>query len=174
MPGPIELVFIISIIAVPFAIIYYFVKPKLKEFKVYKHHTKGYKAVKVGISWLASVFNPIWFLFRGLWSIFFLYVILFLVAAVVDYELYGDFGYIDINNASNEEWIWVGIQFFIFILPLFKGNDWTANNLIKKGYLFIDSVHAISEENAIAIALESKTKPRYEENDIQPYNQEGD
>ena len=167
MPGPFELVILISIIAVPAAIIYYLVKPSMKEFKVYKHHTKGYKAVKVGIAWLASVFNPIWFLFRGLWSIFFLYVILFLVAGGVDYWLYGDFGSIDFNNASNEEWIWVGIQFFIFILPLFKGNDWTANSLIKKGYLFVDSVDAISKENAIAIALESKTKPRYEENDIQ-------
>ena len=167
MPGPFEFIILISIIA-PFVIIYYFVTQTTKKYKVYKHHTKGYKAVKVGIAWLASLFNPIWFLFRGLWSIFFLYVILFLVAGGVDYELYGDFGSIDFNNASNEEWIWIGIQFFIFILPLFKGNDWTANNLVKKGYLLKGSVDAVSKKNAIAIVQDNSNISEYVENDIQP------
>ena len=165
MPGPFETIIIIAIII---AIISFFTKQKMKEFKVYKHHTKGYKAVKVGIAWLANpLTNPIWFMFRGLWSIFFLYIVLAFIAIGIDYQLYGHISSIDLNNASNSDWLWVGTQFIVIWLPFFKGNDWTANNLVKKGYLFVDSVDAISKKNAIAIALESKTKSRYEENDIQ-------
>ena len=147
--------FLISLILI--VIIYYNSRKKSKSFKVFKHRTKGYKAVKVGIAWLATIFMPIWFLFRGLWSIFFTYIILLFIAVAIDEARYGEYNSIDFNNASNEDFIWVAIQFIFFILPLFKGNDWTAKHLVKKGYLLIDSVDAISKANAIAIVLDSKT-----------------
>ena len=129
MVGPFELVVIIAIII---AIISFFTKQKMKEFKVYKHHTKGYKAVKVGIAWLASVFNPIWFLFRGLWSIFISYIIIILILASIDEKIYGFDGYIDIPNSSDFQLIFFIIQIIIFLTPGFKGNEWTSNNLQKK------------------------------------------
>jgi len=162
---PPELV-VISLILI--VIIYYNSRKKSKDFKVYKHRTKGYKAVKVGIAWLATIFMPIWFLFRGLWSIFFTYIILIFIAVAIDEARYGEYNSIDFNNASNEDFIWVAIQFIIFILPLFKGNDWTAKHLVKKGYLLIDSVDAISKENAIAIVLENTSNSSYKINDTQP------
>jgi len=110
---------------------------------------------------------PIWFLFRGLWAYFFLYLVLLVVAALVDNELYGEFGSIDFSNASDAEWIWLGIQIIVAFIPLFKGNDWTAKNLIKKGYLFQDSIHAISKKNAIAIVLENTINSSYNKNDTQ-------
>ena len=167
MLGPIEL---ILIIVIPILVIISIASRGEKEYKVLKHHTDGYKAVKVGLAWVAgTVFMPIWFLFRGLWSYFFLYLILLVVAVSVDYELYGEFGSIDFNNASDAEWIWLGIQIIVAFIPLFKGNDWTAKNLIKKGYLFQDSVHAISKKNAIALVLESAAKS----NNIKAYKEEG-
>jgi len=161
---PPELV-VISLILI--GLIYYNSRKKVRSFKIYKHHIKGYKAVKVGIAWLASIFMPIWFLFRGMWSIFFTYIILIFIAVAIDEAIYGHISSIDFNNASNGEWVWAGIQFIVFILPLFKGNDWTAKHLVKKGYLLVETVDAISKENAIAIALENATSSSYSEDDIQ-------
>ena len=158
---PPELV-VISLILI--GLIYYNSRKKVRSFKIYKHHIKGYKAVKVGIAWLASIFMPIWFLFRGMWSIFFTYIILLFIAVAIDEAIYGHISSIDFNNASNGEWVWAGIQFIVFILPLFKGNDWTAKHLVKKGYLLVETVDAISKENAIAIVLENNTKSMYIEN----------
>jgi len=130
---------------------------KMKEFKIYKHHTKGYKAVKVGIAWLANpLFNPIWFLFRGLWSIFFFYSVLVYLVISMDIKLYD---YINLNIVSTGDWLvwlWAGTQFIVIWLPLFKGNDWTANKLIKKGYLFKGFVDARSKKKALVIVLENK------------------
>ena len=46
---------------------------------------------------------PIWFLFRGMWSIFFTYIILIFIAVAIDEAIYGHISSIDFNNASNGE-----------------------------------------------------------------------
>ena len=113
----------------------------MSSYKVFKHQEMDFKAVKSGFAWLAP-FNPIWPLFRGLWSVFISYIIIILVLAGIDFEIYGFEGYIDIPNASNFQLIFFIFQIIILVTPGLKGNEWTSNNLQKKGYVFDCSIEA--------------------------------
>jgi hypothetical protein len=124
----------------------------MSSYKVFKHQEKGFEAVKSGFAWLAP-FNPIWPLFRGLWSVFISYIIIILVLAGIDVEIYGFEEYIDIPNANNLQLIFFIIQIIILVSPGFKGNEWTLNNLQKKGYVFDCSIEAKNKNEAIALAL---------------------
>ena len=44
------------------------------------------------------------------------------------------------------------IQITILVTPGFKGNEWTSNNLQKKGYVFDCSIEAKNKNEAIALA----------------------
>ena len=123
----------------------------MSSYKVFKHQEKGLRAVKSGFAWLAP-FNPIWPLFRGLWLIFISYIIIILVLAGIDVEIYGFEGYIDIPKASDFQLIFFIIQIIILVTPGFKGNEWTSNNLQKKGYVFDCSIEAKNKNEAIALA----------------------
>ena len=123
----------------------------MSSYKVFKHQKKGFKAVKSGFAWLAP-FNPIWPLYRGLWLIFISYIFIILVLAGIDFEMYGFDGYIDIPNASNFQLIFFIFQIIILVTPGFKGNEWTSNDLKKKGYVFDCSIEAKNKNEAIALA----------------------
>ncbi len=123
----------------------------MSSYKVFKHHENGFKAVKSGFAWLAP-FNPIWPLYRGLWLIFISYIFIILVLAGIDFEIYGFEGYIDIPNASNLQLIFFIFQIIILVTPGLKGNEWTSNNLQKKGYVFDCSIEAKNKNEAIALA----------------------
>ena len=118
---------------------------------MFKHQEMDFKAVKSGFAWLAP-FNPIWPLFRGLWSVFISYIIIILVLAGIDFEIYGFEDYIDIPNASNFQLIFFIFQIIILVTPGLKGNEWTSNNLQKKGYVFDCSIEAKNKNEAIALA----------------------
>ena len=122
----------------------------MSSYKVFKHPEKGFEAVKSGFAWLAP-FNPIWPLFRGLWMLFITYIFFILVLASIDAQIYGLVGVIDIKNANNLQWILFFIQIVIFTSPGFKGNQWTANNLLKKGYIFDCSVEAKNIDDALRL-----------------------
>ena len=124
----------------------------MSSYKVFKHQEMDFKAVKSGFAWLAP-FNPIWPLFRGLWSVFISYIIIILVLAGIDFEIYGFEDYIDIPNASNFQLIFFIFQIIILVTPGLKGNEWTSNNLQKKGYVFDCSIEAKNKNEAIALAL---------------------
>ena len=129
----------------------------MSSYKVFKHQGKDFKAVKTGFAWLAP-FNLIWPLFRGLWSVFISYIVIILVLAGIDFEIYGFDGYIDIPNASNFQLIFFIFQIIILVTPGFKGNEWTSNNLQKKGYVFDYSIEAKNKNDAIALALTQDSK----------------
>ena len=129
----------------------------MSSYKVFKHQENGFKAVKSGFAWLAP-FNPIWPLFRGLWLIFISYIIIILVLAGIDVEIYGFEDYIDIPNANNLQLIFFIIQIIILVTPGFKGNEWTSNNLQKKGYVFDCSIVAKNKNEAIALAQNQDTQ----------------
>ena len=129
----------------------------MSSYKVFKHHEKGLRAVKSGFAWLAP-FNPIWPLFRGLWLIFISYIIIILVLAGIDVEIYGFEGYIDIPKASDFQLIFFIIQIIILVTPGFKGNEWTSNNLQKKGYIFDCSIEAKNINEAVALAHTQETQ----------------
>ena len=123
----------------------------MNSYQVYKHKTKETKSVKVGFAWLAIPFNLGWFISRGLWQVFFLYILIILFLAGVDYEIYGELGFLNFSTASDLHWLWLIIQIVVFILPGFKGNQWTATNLQKKGYEFAYSVQADNKNKAIEL-----------------------
>ena len=128
----------------------------MSSYKVFKHPEKGFEAVKSGFAWLAP-FNPIWPLFRGLWALFITYIFFILVLASIDAQIYGLVDFIDITNANNLQWILLIIQIVIFASPGFKGNEWTAKNLQKKGYIFDCSIEANNKDEALTLATSSKT-----------------
>jgi len=123
----------------------------MNSYQVYKHKTKETKSVKVGFAWLAIPFNLGWFISRGLWQVFFSYILIILFLAGVDYEIYGELGFLNLSTASDLHWLWLIIQIVVFILPGFKGNQWTATNLQKKGYEFAYSVQADNKKKAIEL-----------------------
>ena len=123
----------------------------MNSYQVYKHKTKEIKSVKVGFAWLAIPFNLGWFISRGLWQVFFSYILIILFLAGVDYEIYGELGFLNFSTASDLHWLWLIIQVVVFILPGFKGNQWTAKNLQKKGYEFAYSVQADNKNKAIEL-----------------------
>ncbi|MDA8981084.1 hypothetical protein N9H18_00505 [Candidatus Thioglobus sp.] len=126
----------------------------MSSYKVFKHPVKGFEAVKSGFAWLAP-FNPIWPLFRGLWALFITYIFFILVLASIDAQIYGLVDVIDISNANNLQWIFLITQIVIFISPGFKGNEWTAINLQKNGYVFDCSIDAKNKTEALILANKS-------------------
>ena len=128
----------------------------MSSYKVFKHPEKGFEAVKSGFAWLAP-FNPIWPLFRGLWALFITYIFFILVLASIDAQIYGLVDFIDITNANNLQWILLIVQIVIFASPGFKGNEWTATNLQKKGYIFDCSIEANNKKEALTFVSSSKT-----------------
>ena len=126
----------------------------MSSYKVFKHPEKGFEAVKSGFAWLAP-FNPVWPLFRGLWMLFITYIFFILVLASIDALIYGLNDVIDIKNANNLQWIFFIFQIVIFSSPGFKGNEWTANNLQNKGYIFDCSIEAKNKDDALFLATNS-------------------
>ena len=126
----------------------------MSSYKVFKHPIEGFEAVKSGFAWLAP-FNPVWPLFRGLWMLFITYIFVILILTSIDALIYGLDDFIDISNANNLQWVFLIIQFIIFISPGFKGNEWTANNLQNKGYAFDCSIDAKNKTEALIVANKS-------------------
>ena len=130
----------------------------MKTYKVLQHPDKDLKAIKTGFAWLAIPFVtclpifPAWFLFRGLWKIFIVYILTILILASIDYELYGYLGFFNFSTADGLQIIILIIESVILILPALKGNDWTISNLIDQGYKVSYSVQASSKNEALLIA----------------------
>jgi len=129
----------------------------MSTYKVFKHPENGFEAVKSGFAWLAP-FNPIWPLFRGLWLLFLTYIFVILIITSIDFTFYGFNGYIDIANADDLQLIFLIIQIIIFISPGFKGNEWTANNLQKQGYIFDCTIEAKNKDDALFLATNLTTQ----------------
>ena len=130
----------------------------MKTFKVLHHPSKEIKAVKTGFAWLAIPFVtflpflPLWFLYRGLWKIFIAYILAILILASIDYEIYGELGFFNFSNTNDLQIIIVIIEFVILLLPAFKGNEWTIQNMVNQGYKVSYSVQASSKKKALQVA----------------------
>jgi hypothetical protein len=120
----------------------------MKSFRVYRHLTQGYEAVKLGFSWPAFFLGVIWMLVKRLWGVaglwFLAYVGLFLLEAVTD-------------AASSEPGaqalgylMLVAGYFALWFVPAFKGNSWRVANLAKRGYELVGEVVAETPEAAVA------------------------
>ena len=114
----------------------------MNSYRIYKHKTKKKVAIKTGFAWLAIPFNLAWFIYRKLWKVLFSYVLIILFFAGIDYEIYGEVGFLNFSTASDLHWLFLLVEVLVLILPGFKGNEWTANNLKRRGYEFSYSVKA--------------------------------
>ena len=131
----------------------------MKTYKVFTHPSKEVNAVKTGFAWLALIllpFLPVWFLFRGLWKFFIAYVLIILILASIDYEIYGELGFFNFSNSNDLQIIIVIIEMVILLMPAFKGNEWTSMNLLSKGYKVSFSVQASSKKEALKLAQQKK------------------
>ena len=134
----------------------------MKTYKVFTHPSKEVKAIKTGFAWLALPFVtllpflPLWFLFRGLWKIFIAYILIILILASIDFEIYGELGFFNFSSANDLQIIIVLIEMVILLLPAFKGNEWTSLNLISKGYKVTFTVQASSKKQALHLAQNKK------------------
>jgi hypothetical protein len=147
----------------------------MKVFKVYKHNTKGYAAVKVGFSWPALFFSAFWCLIKGFFFLFLFFLIvnwaLILYALILEINLtkYG-------NIMSNEVFAWYAanslgvliVSLILLFIPGFKGNAWLDKKYIKKGYALVESIPAISKKAAIElINTKAKESATYEKDKTQ-------
>jgi hypothetical protein len=118
----------------------------LKTFKVYKHPTQGFEAVKVGFSWPAFWFGIIWMFVKNLWGLAGLwvagYTVLFLVEIVATQ-----------SQKSGEQalvFLLVSAGYFaLWLVPAFRGNNWREENLSKRGYELISTVQTETPDAAI-------------------------
>ena len=117
----------------------------MKVFKIYKHESKGYEAVKVGFSWPALIFNFWWMLSKG-----FLFLVIFYVAAYIlsirNYD-------VDMNTPFNSnDFFYSIVALILFLYPGFYGNSWLNKKYIVEGYTELKAIPATSKESAIALA----------------------
>jgi hypothetical protein len=127
-------------------------------YKVYKNPNNNFQAVKSGFAWLSIPFVtclpifPAWFLFRGLWKIFIIYILTILILASIDYELYGYLGFFNFSTADGFQIIILIVEILILLLPGFMGNEWTAKKLQKDGYKLLYTVKAHNKNSALELA----------------------
>jgi hypothetical protein len=146
--GPYELIIIIITLA-PFAIIYYFVRHKIKTFNIFNHPTKGYIAVKVGFSFPAMFFHFMWMLTKGLILLAIFYLI---VGTSVT-------AYLDNNFQTGDDAI-VSIAIIIYLIlwfyPGFKGNEWLVKKYMNQGCEFVTTLSALNKKAAIMQARDNE------------------
>ena len=118
----------------------------MKIHKVYQHPTLGAEAVKVGFSWPAAFLNVIWMLAKKLWTLAGLWVLAYIVLAIIQDAALKSYstGAILIVFAGH---------LALALIPAFKGNEWRIKNLTNRGYEFVDSAQAATPDAAIAQVL---------------------
>lgn len=118
----------------------------MKVYKVYKHPSLGAEAVKVGFSWPAAFLIVLWMLAKKLWTFAGGWILAYIVLAIIqDAAL--------TSHSTGAILIILGGHLALGLIPAFKGNEWRIKNLMKRGYLFVDSVQAATPDAAIAQVL---------------------
>jgi hypothetical protein len=115
----------------------------MRTYDVFHHPEDGYETVKRGFSWPAFFFGWLWAVMKDLnFAIFGL--------------LAGSAGLIFINYRFQHSVSPLG-ALLLSLLPLAfliwtgcYGNRWRRTNLLKRGFLFVDTVAAKSSKQAIA------------------------
>ena len=120
---------------------------KPRGFDVYKHPTRGCKAVKIGFCWPACLLGPLWMLFCGLWEQGGIFLGVFLVFRVMD--------------AAFPPFLILTIPATIFLaIAVFglRGNRWRGTNLQARGYDLVATVPADSKDRAIVEARKNQAE----------------
>ncbi len=115
------------------------------------HPTKGLEAVKVGRSWPAFFFGPIWMLVKKLWLAATLW-------CVVAFGLGMTQEFVEKVSGESTEKAFVQMilavaNLSVVFCPVFFGNRWREANLAGRGFTHVNTVQAQSPDAAIAIAV---------------------
>lgn len=121
----------------------------MKNFYIYKHPIHGFDAVKVGFSWPAFFFGPVWLLAEKLWGFVVLWLgllfALLLAGGLISQWLP------DAERAFAYALMVVGSA-GLWIVPAFKGNRWKAQSLAAQGYLPHDNIQAKTPTAAVVLS----------------------
>lgn len=123
-----------------------------RKYSVYHHATLGHTAVKIGFSFPALFFGPLWVSRNKLGKVF-----LWQLAFVLVYS----FAFSDLNIKALPLSIGYAMALasrvsgpllflVLFILPAVKGNDWVAKSLTRNGYDYFGTTYAKTKLAAIA------------------------
>ena len=80
-----------------------------------------------------------------------MYILIILFLAGIDYEIYGEFGFLNLETANDPQRLFFLFEVVILSLPMIKGNEWTSSNLQQKGYKLAYSVQARNKKAAIEL-----------------------
>lgn len=122
----------------------------MKVHKVYKHPSLGAEAVKVGFSWPAAFLNIIWMLAKKLWTLAGLWVLAYIVLAIIQDAALKSY-------STGAILIVLAGHLALALIPAFKGNEWRIKNLTKRGYEFVGSAQAATPDAAIAQVLKKES-----------------
>jgi len=122
----------------------------VKVHKVYKHPSLGAEAVKVGFSWPAAFLNIIWMLAKKLWTLAGLWVLAYIVLAIIQDAALKSY-------STGAILIVLAGHLALALIPAFKGNEWRIKNLTKRGYEFVGSAQAATPDAAIAQVLKKES-----------------
>ncbi len=111
----------------------------MKTFKVFKHPTLGYRAVKVGFSWPGFLFSVIWLLIKKLWG-----HTLIVISSIILLTLIEMF----FDNTQTSVMVLL-LEFGVYIFVGVKCNEWLVTNLQERGFELIDTLQAETSNAAI-------------------------
>lgn len=114
----------------------------MKTFKVFRHSTLGFQAVKVGFSWPGCLFSIIWAFVKKLWGHGFGLLGIIVLLALIEKAFENE-------KSDAGTLLMILIQLGVYIFVGFKGNEWRASNLQKRGFEVVDTVQAENPDAAI-------------------------
>ena len=98
--------------------------------------------MKVGFSWPGLFFSGIWLLLKQLWGYAFVFLSITLLLSFIEAGFEKEES---IAGVVLVLWLEIGIYIFAGA----KGNEWRADNLLKRGFELIDTVQAETPNAAI-------------------------
>jgi len=113
----------------------------VKHFKIYSRSQGKSEAIKQGFFYPALIFTPIWAIIKGMWVAG--TIIIFLTIARYTFL---------ILLAKHYPFIDQMLDLPLLISSLvfgFKGNKWQESILTSRGFVLVDSIEAINQEQAI-------------------------
>jgi hypothetical protein len=118
-----------------------------RRYAVYEHATQGRAAVKVGMSWPALLFGPLWMVAKrlhGLAALWFVgETLLAVMIAVVAAQSHDD-------SVRFLIVLLVIVAIVIWAMPALRGNQWCEDALLRRGYVACGETRAASSEAALA------------------------
>lgn len=111
----------------------------MRTFRVYKHATEGFEAVKVGFSWPALFFGVLWMLVSSLWLFAVSWVVMVVALRIIEALV---LRYPPSLAQALAALVIAACFFALWLVPAFKGNKWRDKKLSKQGYQCIATIQA--------------------------------